>query len=172
MRPSVTYYHPLVWVRILAAWSLLPRSGYVRSPASLAVKKQLDGQEVLRCQKASPGLFSQFISEQWAGHRITEGSDGEYPTASWGSHPFARTKAIGPCLSPSCGTRELLVLQPTATTPPSGTHSVPLWLVWLSPQAPVLPGRSPGPHALVTESLMWWLIFHLHAFKPGACSAL
>lgn len=93
----------------------------MRSPASLSVQKELDGQEVPRCQKASPGLFPQFISEQWAGHRITEGSDGEYPTASWGSHPFARTKAIGPCLSPS------LLWDKRAACPTTYSHTPTLW---------------------------------------------
>lgn len=98
---------------------------------------------------------------------------GNIPQLLGAPTPLPGLKLLGTAsLPPSCGTRELLILQPTATTPPSGTHSVALWLVWLSPHAPVPPGRSPGPHALVTGSLMWWLIFHLHAFKPGACSPL
>lgn len=79
--------------------------------------------------------------------------------------PLPRLKLLGPVSLPSCcGTTEPLVLQPIATLPPPGTHSVPLWLVWLSLRTPVLPGRSSGPHALVTGSLTRWLIFHLQTW--------
>lgn len=80
------------------------------------------------------------------------------------SNPLPGLKLLGPAALPSsCRRREPLVLQPTAPALPLGIDSVPLAVALCTSST----WYSPGSHALLTGSLMWWLISHLHAFRPG-----
>ena len=117
---------------------------------------------VPRGRKASSGLYAQFQNsgqgaERW---RVFHSFSG-LPTLCQDQSSWALPFSL------------LLIGQESHLSYNIQTQSHPLalrvsllWPVWLSPHAPILSGARPGPHALVTGSLMWWLICHLHVLRP------